>query len=58
MQRRELTNQRIKAVTDVLANKGVQPSRVGVTWMASPTESAITRHSAGYQLIATMVVGR
>jgi curli biogenesis system outer membrane secretion channel CsgG len=58
MQRRELTNQRIKAVTDVLANKGVQPSRVGVTWVASPTESAITRHSAGYQLIATMVVGR
>lgn len=58
MQRRELTNQRIKAVTDLLANKGVQSSRIGVTWVASPTESAITRHSAGYQLIATMVIGR
>lgn len=58
MQRRELTNQRIKAVTDLLTNKGVQASRIGVTWMASPTESAMTRHSAGYQLIATMVIGR
>lgn len=58
MQRRELTNQRIKVVTDLLAGKGVQSSRIGVTWVASPTESAITRHSAGYQLIATMVIGR
>jgi curli biogenesis system outer membrane secretion channel CsgG/outer membrane protein OmpA-like peptidoglycan-associated protein len=58
LQRRELTNQRIKAVTDLLAGKGVQTSRIGVTWVASPTESAMTRHSAGYQLIATMVIGR
>jgi curli biogenesis system outer membrane secretion channel CsgG len=58
LQRRELTNQRIKAVTDMLAAKGIQSARIGVTWMASPTDGAITRHSAGYQLIATMVVGR
>jgi curli biogenesis system outer membrane secretion channel CsgG len=58
MQRRELTNQRIKAVTDLLTSKGVQSSRIGVTWVASPTDSAMTRHSAGYQLIATMVIGR
>jgi curli biogenesis system outer membrane secretion channel CsgG/outer membrane protein OmpA-like peptidoglycan-associated protein len=58
MQRRELTNQRIKAVTDVFVRKQIQESRIGVTWMASPTDSAITRAGAGYQLIATMVIGR
>ena len=31
MQRRELTNQRIKAVTDVLVRKQIQESRIGVT---------------------------
>lgn len=58
MQRRELTNQRIKAVTDVFVRKQIQESRIGVTWMAAPTDSAITRAGAGYQLIATMVIGR
>jgi curli biogenesis system outer membrane secretion channel CsgG/outer membrane protein OmpA-like peptidoglycan-associated protein len=58
MQRRELTNQRIKAVTDVLVRKQIQESRIGVTWMAAPTDSAITRAGAGYQLIATLVIGR
>jgi curli biogenesis system outer membrane secretion channel CsgG/outer membrane protein OmpA-like peptidoglycan-associated protein len=58
MQRRELTNQRIKAVTDVFVRKQIQESRIGVTWMAAPTDSAITRAGAGYQLIATLVIGR
>jgi curli biogenesis system outer membrane secretion channel CsgG/outer membrane protein OmpA-like peptidoglycan-associated protein len=58
MQRRELTNQRIKAVTDVFVRKQIQESRIGVTWMASPTDSAITRAGAGYQLVATLVIGR
>jgi outer membrane protein OmpA-like peptidoglycan-associated protein len=58
MQRRELTNQRIKAITDVFVRKRIQESRIGVTWMAAPTDSAITRAGAGYQLIATMVIGR
>ena len=58
MQRRELTNQRIKAVTDVFVRKQIQESRIGVTWMAAPTDSAITRAGAGYQLVATMVIGR
>lgn len=55
-QRRELTNARVKAVTDYLASKGVNGARVGVTWMPAPTDQQITRHSPGFQLVATMVV--
>lgn len=55
-QRRELTNARVRAVTEYLASKGVANSRVGVTWQPSPTDQSITRHSPGFQLVATMVV--
>ncbi|MES2634957.1 MAG: CsgG/HfaB family protein [Pseudomonadota bacterium] len=55
-QRRELTNQRIKSVTDFLIAKGIAASRIGVTWVPSPTDGSITRHSAGFQLVSTMVV--
>ena len=55
-QRRELTNQRIKAITDFLAGKGISTQRVGVTWMPAPTDQQMTRQGAGFQLVATMVV--
>lgn len=58
MQRRELTNQRIKAVTDALVARGVQASRIGVTWLPEPTDSSITRQGAGYQLLATLVIAK
>ncbi|MBI5275967.1 MAG: OmpA family protein [Burkholderiales bacterium] len=57
-QRRELTNARIKAVTDYLQGKGIAASRIGVSWQPAPTDNQITRHSPGFQLVATMVVGR
>ena len=57
-QRREVTNARIKAVTDYLVARGIAASRIGVTWQPAPTDQQITRHSPGFQLIATMVVGR
>ncbi|HVZ42276.1 MAG TPA: CsgG/HfaB family protein [Ramlibacter sp.] len=57
-QRRELTNARVKSVTDFLVSKGVASSRVGVTWVPAPTDQQITRHSAGFQLVATMVVAQ
>ena len=57
-QRMSLTNQRIKAVTDVLVRGGISASRIGVTWLPEPTDSSITRQGAGFQLIATMVIAR
>jgi len=54
--RRELTNLRIKAVTEFLASKGIAPQRIGVTWVPEPTEQGITRHGPGFQRVATMVV--
>jgi curli biogenesis system outer membrane secretion channel CsgG/outer membrane protein OmpA-like peptidoglycan-associated protein len=58
MQRRELTNQRIKSVTDALAAKGVPGSRIGVTWMPAPTDTSITRDGPGFQMVATLVIAR
>ena len=57
-QRMSLTNQRIKAVTDVLVRGGISASRIGVSWLPEPTDSSITRQGAGFQLIATMVIAR
>lgn len=58
VQRREITNQRIKAVTDALVAKGIAAARVGVSWMPNPTDSGIVRQGAGYQRIATLVIAR
>ncbi len=58
MQRRELTNQRIKSITDALAARGVQPSRIGVTWLPEPTDGSITRVGAGYQQLAILVIAK
>jgi curli biogenesis system outer membrane secretion channel CsgG len=58
VQKRELTNQRIKAATDALTAKGIAPARIGVSWMPNPTDGGIVRQGAGYQRIATLVIAR
>ena len=58
IQRRELAVQRVKAVTDALTAKGVQPGRISVSAMISATDPSITRLGGGYQLIASMAVGK
>jgi outer membrane protein OmpA-like peptidoglycan-associated protein len=58
LQRRELTNQRVKVAVDALVAKGIAASRIGVTWMPEATDTSITRLGAGYQLVATLVVGK
>lgn len=58
IQRRELAVQRVKAVTDALTAKGVQPGRISVSSMISPTDPSITRLGGGYQLIASMAIGK
>ncbi len=58
LQKRELTNQRIKAITEALIAKGIAASRIGVTWLPEATDASINRFGSGYQLIATMVVSK
>ena len=58
IQRRELAMQRIKTVTDALAAKGVQPGRISVGSMVSATDPSMTRLGGGFQLIASMAIGR
>lgn len=58
LQRRELAVQRVKSVTDALIAKGVQPSRIRVNSMISATDPSINRLSGGFQLIASMAIGK
>jgi curli biogenesis system outer membrane secretion channel CsgG len=58
IQRRELTGQRIKAVTDVLTAKGISGARIGVSWIPAPTDTSITRDGPGFQMVATLVIAR
>jgi curli biogenesis system outer membrane secretion channel CsgG len=58
LQRRELAVQRVKSVTDALIAKGVQPSRIRVNSMVSATDPSINRLSGGYQLIASIAIGK
>ncbi len=58
LQKRELTNQRIKAITQALIAKGIASSRIGVIWLPEATDASINRFGSGYQLIATMAVSK
>lgn len=55
-QRRQLTNQRVIAITNFLTAKGVSAQLVGVSWMPEPTDQQITRAGPGFQRLATLVV--
>jgi curli biogenesis system outer membrane secretion channel CsgG len=55
-QRRESTKARIRALSEAVAARGVEPARIGISWLPDPGESAITRHGAGYQLLATLLI--
>ena len=56
IQRRDLALQRVKAVTDALAVRGVRPSLVETVWLPSQTDAAITRQGPGFQLAATLSI--
>ena len=58
LQRRELTNQRVRAVTEALQAGGIAPSRIGTSWLPDPTDPGIVRLGAGLQHIATIAIGR
>ena len=56
--RDEIVRQRIAAVNDALAARGISPSRVRVTWMPSLTDTGIRRDGPGYQIFALLEVSK
>lgn len=56
--RDEIVRQRIAAVSDALAARGVSGSRIRVTWMPAISDTGMRRDGPGYQIFATMVVAK
>ncbi|NVM92531.1 curli biogenesis system outer membrane secretion channel CsgG [Variovorax sp. SG517] len=55
--RDELTDQRIAAVTSALANRGVAPGAISITWRPDAADTSIHRDGPGLQEIAKLRVG-
>ena len=58
LQTRELTNQRIRTLSEMLTSRGRQVSRISVAWRPDPTDTSVRHEGAGYQLIATMTINQ
>jgi outer membrane protein OmpA-like peptidoglycan-associated protein len=56
--RREITDQRVKAVSDLLVERGVRASRISVSWLPDATDASIKHHGSGLQLLATMNISK
>ncbi|MGV1045421.1 CsgG/HfaB family protein [Limnohabitans sp.] len=56
-QRRQLAQERAKAVSDALVAAGLAPSRIVVDWLPDPS-AAIQRQGAGMQLVARLRVSK
>lgn len=52
MQRDELISKRLRTVSDLLVARGVQASRISVTWQPESTDAKIFRYGNGLQLLA------
>ena len=55
--RDDLTNQRIAAFTSALANRGIAPAAISVTWRPDAADSSIHRDGPGLQEIAKLRIG-
>jgi curli biogenesis system outer membrane secretion channel CsgG/outer membrane protein OmpA-like peptidoglycan-associated protein len=55
--RDELTDQRIAAVTSALANRGVAPGAISLTWRPDAADTSIHRDGPGLQEIAKLRIG-
>lgn len=55
--RDELTDQRIAAVTSALANRGVPPGAISITWRPDASDTSIHRDGPGLQEIAKLRIG-
>lgn len=56
--RQDVTNARIRAITDALAQRGIAASRVSITWQPSLSETGITRDGPGNQIFAKLSVSK
>lgn len=52
-----LTNQRIAAITSALANRGIAPAAISVTWRPDASDTSIHRDGPGLQEIAKLRIG-
>ena len=52
--RHELTDERIQTLRALLAQHGVAPDQLHVTWRPSPGDNSIHRYGAGYRLLARL----
>lgn len=58
VRRREVAEERVRAVVDALVARGLSRSRVETLWLPGHTDSAITRHGPGFQLVASLSIRR
>ena len=54
--RDELTEQRLQALRTALAQQGVPPDQVRVTWRPTPGDNSVHRYGAGYRLLARLQI--
>lgn len=54
--RDELTDARIQAFRGLLAQHGVPPDQIRVTWRPSPGDNTVHRYGAGYRLLTKLQV--
>ncbi len=55
-QRRQDTQARIRALSEAVAARGIEPARIGVSWLPPVGDAQIVRHGAGFQLLATLLI--
>jgi curli biogenesis system outer membrane secretion channel CsgG len=53
----DLVDQRVRAVTDALAAKGVTAGRVRVSWRTDRIDASVPRIGNGFVAVATLVIG-
>ena len=54
--RDELTDARIQALRSLLAQHGVPPDQIRITWRPSPGDNTVHRYGAGYRLLTKLQV--
>ncbi len=54
--RDELTDQRLQTLRTTLAQQGVPPDQVRVTWRPTPGDNTVHRYGAGYRLLARLQI--
>jgi outer membrane protein OmpA-like peptidoglycan-associated protein len=56
--RQDMTNARIRAITDALVQRGIANSRIRTTWVPSLSETGITHDGPGYQIFAKLEIAQ